>query len=237
MNTMLWISGWSADASIWKALQLNFPDYQHQTIDFTQCSSRQEIIDVTTKTFQRLNSPTTIVAWSMGAMLTLEYGIFGKRWIQQLLLISATHQFIRSPHYPAGWDQRILKRMLKQLTQHKKEVIHQFDQRMFTPEEQSTPAYTQWGNRRQVLPSTAALCAGLEYLQDYQLTHQHLTLWKDTPIHLLTGQEDTICPKEGAQQLHQQLPTSSLTLWKNAGHLPFRTEPERFYHWMKGKMK
>jgi pimeloyl-[acyl-carrier protein] methyl ester esterase len=52
------------------------------------------------------------------------------------------------------------------------------------------------------------------------------------PVRLLHGSRDRVCPPAAAELLAEALPEVELTVWPEAGHAPFLTQPDRFRSWL-----
>jgi pimeloyl-[acyl-carrier protein] methyl ester esterase len=181
-------------------------------------------------------SSIIIVAWSMGAMLSIELTPLFQERLKKLFLVGTTEKFTTTRKTdPNGWHPRILEKMKKQLSQNVTQVISQFDRQMFSDEEIANGYLEKWQlHFRQVLPNLDALHAGLCYLQKYH-AQPSITNFQ-IPTYLLTGEKDTICPKDGALSLSTLFLKNNLCVLKEAGHIPFWTNPEIFFDWMKTRL-
>jgi pimeloyl-[acyl-carrier protein] methyl ester esterase len=52
------------------------------------------------------------------------------------------------------------------------------------------------------------------------------------PVRLLHGGRDRICPLDAARLFAEALPRAELTVWPEAGHAPFLSQPDRFRSWL-----
>jgi pimeloyl-ACP methyl ester carboxylesterase len=53
-------------------------------------------------------------------------------------------------------------------------------------------------------------------------------LMQSIPVQVIWGEEDSVIPVDHAHIAHAALPGSSLAIFENAGHMPFRDYPDRF---------
>jgi pimeloyl-[acyl-carrier protein] methyl ester esterase len=231
--SFLWLSGWSVPANVWDIQTSYWPHIFHKKVDFYRCKTEHDIISSTLEAFKQLPTPIYVIGWSLGAMVALELAHICSKQIQILFLIGGTPKFIRNPLLsPYGWNRRVLQKMKEKLYYDKKAVISSFHQQMFSSMEKNQGVYTAWKNEmREQLPTTENLIAGLNYIYSFQAYDYLPSL--QIPVFLLTGNEDIICPPEASQQLSKAIPQGYLTIWEKVGHIPFWTNSNQFYQWMK----
>jgi len=162
-----------------------------------------------------------VVAWSLGAMRALEAAT--EIELGSLTLVAATAQFVRGDGYRCGWPERTLIRMSERLAMDAGAVLDEFFALALAPgEELATPLA-----REQDL---AVLERGLAYLGDFTMLARASDI--RCPVRLLHGGRDRICPPAAAELLAEALPQAELTIWPEAGHAPFLTQPDRFRSWL-----
>lgn len=225
-NSFLWLSGWSVYKEVWDEQISFWPQAVHQKIDFSMCTRKEDHLPQVQQALLQLPTPVCIVGWSLGAFVALELWNKTTHPRHSFYLTGVGSQFVRSDLYPYAWDQRVLKRMKKQLDINPAEVLQQFDKKIFSHGGHDE----KWHKLRETTPSIASLHAGLDYLIDFTFEP---SLNCNTPTFLLGGEEDPITSSEGTIHLHQHLPHSTLTQWKDAGHIPFLTHPQQFHKWMR----
>lgn len=230
-QAFLWVSGWSVPAKIWELFYKAWPNAKHYSFSFDACTKEAEIIDQAIDVFQQIDAPSiNVVGWSLGAMVALELGSRFPSKINHLFLIAGVAKFISSDRMGLGWDVRVLRQMKIRLKTNLPEVIHSFDLKMFTQEEQQTGYLSSWNEAfRNKYPNIPSLQAGLDFLQHFTFSSPE---YVKMPISLLAGDQDQICPSDLTQDLAQQLPYSKFTLWENSGHASFWTKREAFLQWM-----
>ena len=162
-----------------------------------------------------------VVAWSLGAMRALEAAT--ETELASLTLIGATGQFVRGDGYRCGWPERALVRMRERLALDAGAVLDEFLALALAPgEELAEP-----------LPrdqDAAVLERGLAFLGDFTMLARASDI--HCPVRLLHGGRDRVCPPGAAELLAEVLPQAELTLWPEAGHIPFLTQPDRFRLWL-----
>lgn len=234
----LWVTGWSATPAVWREIQQHLPGIRHVNVPVHRCSHPEQIVDTILEAGESVRECRRVAAvgWSMGAMAALEACLQAPELFQRLVLIGAVGRFTNNRINPRGWDRSVLEQMKEQMSHHPREVLARFDRRMFTPEERGTEAFTRWKQGRQeYLPSRRVLRAGLDYLCRYDISDEARLI--QCPVDVLHGGRDAVCPRAGGERLVTALPTGLWTVWEEAGHLPFWTQPGRFEQWLKERLE
>jgi pimeloyl-[acyl-carrier protein] methyl ester esterase len=161
-----------------------------------------------------------VVAWSLGAMQALEAATSVK--VGSLTLVGASGQFVRRGAYRHGWPERALLLMRERLTENAGAVLNEFWALTLAPGEE-TPPPPREGDR-------IKLERGLAFLGDYSMLERASDI--RCPVRLLHGGRDRVCPLAAAELLAQALPNAELTVWPEAGHAPFLSQPDRFRSWL-----
>jgi pimeloyl-[acyl-carrier protein] methyl ester esterase len=76
----------------------------------------------------------------------------------------------------------------------------------------------------------AVLEYGLAYLGEFTMLERASDI--HCRVRLLHGGRDRICPLAAAELLAEALPNAELTVWPEAGHALFLTQPDRFRSWL-----
>lgn len=234
---VLWLTGWSVPPSVWEPFVDRFcRDHLH---------SRHRLVDVHALLEKGsgwslesddwlADGPWWLVGWSMGGMVALEWARTAPDRVRGVFAIGVTDQFVRSSRSPDGWDERVLRRMERRLSDDTERVLVDFDRRMFSPAEEKAGWLDRWRRsyRSQDRPDVSQLLTGLAFLRRFSFSDGTVSV----PVFLLHGEDDVICPVSGAKRLARILPKAECTVWKDTGHLPFWTQPERFHSWLKERM-
>ena len=167
-----------------------------------------------------IEAGTEVVAWSLGAMQALE--VATRLQLGSLTLIGASGQFVRRGTRKQGWPERTLLRMRERLDQDAGGVLDDFWALALAPGE-SVPAPPR---ERDV----ATLERGLAFLAAYSMLDRASNI--SCPVRLLHGGRDRVCPLAAAELLAEALPSAELTVWPEAGHAPFLSQPDRFRAWL-----
>ena len=168
----------------------------------------------------KIETGADIVAWSLGAMQALEAATTTD--LASLTLIGASGQFTRRGDYRLGWPERTLRRMHERLAENPDAVLDEFWSLALAPGEEASPPPREH--------DVATLQRGLAFLADYSMLDRARRI--SCPVRLLHGGRDRVCPPAAAELLAESLPQAELTIWPEAGHAPFLTQPDRFRAWL-----
>ena len=107
-------------------------------------------------------------------------------------------------------------------------ALEEFRLYMFSQKEREALGFLKvWETLMKIVtPNRKALFLGLELLQSADF-RQDLKLI-DKPALLIAGEKDTIITKSASEFMQQEIPGSELVIFKDSGHAPFLTQPERF---------
>lgn len=163
-----------------------------------------------------------VVAWSLGAMQALEAA--GTVELESLTLVGASGQFVRRGAYRHGWPERALLLMRERLTVNADAVLDELWALALAPGEETPPPPPPREQNASILEQ------GLAFLGDYSMLERASEI--SCPVRLLHGGRDRVCPLAAAELLAEALPNAELTVWPEAGHAPFLSQPDRFRSWL-----
>lgn len=168
----------------------------------------------------KIEQGAEVVAWSLGAMQALEAATTTD--FASLTLIGASGQFVRRGEYRHGWPERALLRMRDRLGESPDAVLDELWALALAPGEEVPPPPREY--------DAATLERGLAFLADYSMLDRASRI--SCPVRLLHGGHDRVCPPAAAELLAELLPHAELTVWSEAGHAPFLSQPDRFRAWL-----
>jgi pimeloyl-[acyl-carrier protein] methyl ester esterase len=168
----------------------------------------------------KIEAGAEVVAWSLGAMQALEAATATE--LASLTLVGASGQFVRQGKYRYGWPERALLRMRERLTEDTDAVLDEFWALALAPGEEVSPPPRE--------RDAATLQRGLTFLAAYSMLDRASRI--SCPVRLLHGGHDRVCPPAAAELLAESLPHAELTIWPEAGHAPFLSQPDRFRAWL-----
>jgi pimeloyl-[acyl-carrier protein] methyl ester esterase len=224
---VLLLSGWSVPVDTWRGVVASSSPAVHCRFD--GCTEPDDFVATAGDALSACASEVTVIGWSLGAMVGLELAHSHPDRVRRMCLVGATDRFVAQPGDTVGWSTRVLERMERAVSKSPDEVLQAFDDAMFSPTERAGGAIDAWraivGRDREPV---ASLRAGLRYLAHFQLDPSEIS----TPIAVLHGEADTICPVGGARRLVGGLTNGTLEVWPDAGHAPFVAQPDRFAAWL-----
>jgi pimeloyl-[acyl-carrier protein] methyl ester esterase len=222
---------------------------------YADCDSVEQMRERLRRMIREETAPVHLIGWSLGGMLALEAAL--EQWersapedaggaehlphpIVRVILIGATLRFA-GPDRAKSWPERIVRRMKTQMETRPEETLLRFAESMFSAAEREYRSeYPRWMERLRLNTdfSRQGLDAGLQYLLETDLTgrwsrfasgrsengsvalpdeHRPDVVW-------LHGTEDPICPFGAVADI----PDRALIVFRGAGHVPFKTEPDLF---------
>jgi pimeloyl-ACP methyl ester carboxylesterase len=164
-NEILWIHGWATSANVWQPSIQRITDYHHHVLDFSQCISESDFIQVLRNKLAELNRPVSVVGWSLGGMILLQHLLeTSDPLIQRAIIVDATLCFV-DRRARLGWPEFVLRRMQANIISGEtNQTLVQFFAKMSLPSDVQLRPETDF--------STSVLVAGLEYLIQTDLREQ-----------------------------------------------------------------
>ncbi len=174
-----------------------------------------------------------LVGWSLGGLLAMQaalaesvrQGRSNHASIRGLILIAATPCFSRREHWPHGVAEPLVEQMAIDLESDPEQVFNRFLALEVHGSEHAAADLRLLRKEafRHGLPSTAALCAGLDVLRTSDLTSQLDQL--KLPVLLIGGRRDRLVPYAALEASALALPDVHLVRIPGAAHAPFLTNP------------
>ncbi|WP_149453425.1 alpha/beta fold hydrolase [Pasteuria penetrans] len=221
----VWLPGWSLSTHLW-----NPTNRILYSLSDRIAASKQYFINFSEgyPLWEQVNhqihetAPVVLVGWSMGGFVALEWACRYPSRVAGLVLGAVGPYFPLQPRN--GWTS-----LLRQAERNPGRLLQKFDHQLFSLEEQ------KWGAREHfqrelrtsnAQPTQQSLVWGLRYLQQISFSREQLAAIRSIPIHLHTGQEDTIVPPRSTQKLTLWLPRAKYKVWDAAGHLACWSQPK-----------
>jgi len=170
--------------------------------------------------------PLTILGWSVGGQVALEWARLERERVRALVLMSTTPSFARRPDWPHAMTATTLSQFSDELT-----VAYRLTLRRFVTLQvhgSERPRETLASLRSQLFargePTPRALSDWLELLTSSDLRGEIGTI--SQPALVIAGDRDTITPVAAARWLAGALPRASLAEIPGAAHAPFLSHPD-----------
>ena len=232
LNRIITVSGWSAPAEIMAPLANAIAQPKH--IQHTSVSDLLANSDHETnmpapyaKTLSNLintnEPPATIIAWSMGGIVTLEAAINTTLNVDQIILISSTTRFCSASDYSPGTAPVKIRAMQAALMINPQKTFQAFLTDSAHPHNTTKDIIDKRLNTALAF-GKKNLSHGLKYLRKTDLRHTAKNI--SIPILVLHGRQDKIIPYQAAEQLVDIIPTAKLVTFENAGHDLLTQNPE-----------
>ena len=165
-------------------------------------------------------APTTVVGWSLGALIALELARLYPERVARLILIGATPRFAAAPDWPHGLDAGTVAAFGEDYTHQTAACLRRFLTLQSLGEKTA---------RRSLLSRLETACVphpegrplpaladGLKILSGSDLRPRLVTIGQ--PVHLIHGDGDTLMPLAAARWLAAALPNARLSVLEGCGH-------------------
>ena len=186
----------------------------HMPVDFSKCQHALDISRITSSCITSAPQKTVVVGWSLGAMAAQASINEKSDHIALLFLISSSPAFIRNSLFTSQVEERQLRSLEKRVIKDPLRAVIDFrnsirSKRTTEISVTSDDIPIRWGKE--------SLLAGLDFLASYQID---LSVSKavNIPVSILHGEEDFICPPNGALELAKIYRKSNLSILRRIGH-------------------
>lgn len=220
-QTVLWLPGWGFEPDVFNGIRSAFPNNTHHVnVSWNGLQESGEVAGRARTALAQTDGKVFVVGWSLGALAALELALEIKKNVTRLALFAPTSCFVKMDHYEFGWDERVVRRMQKQLKKNKDKVLADFHERMYF---ESKDAEVAGDFSHSSGESVQSLNAGLDYLMGTDLRERLTEI--NQPMLLFQGMEDVICPPEASSLIEEKAGgyVSSVEMPK-VGHSTFMTE-------------
>lgn len=231
---LIMLPGWGMKDCVWNRISGYLSkDFELIFIDWTGVDSlngfQNRVVDVLDK---KKISSFSLLGWSLGSLTALEIASGSQFDIKQLILFGGTSSFVihREDGYQNGWDSRIVERMQSLLYKNTRETLHDFYGAMFSEEEKRNSFHTEFlemADSRLSGQPADFLALGLDYLIRTDLRDRLADI--KVPVLMVHGGKDSICPLKAALHMKDNLKHATVSVIKDAGHVPFFTAPSLCY--------
>jgi pimeloyl-[acyl-carrier protein] methyl ester esterase len=171
----------------------------------------------------------TLVGWSLGVLVALSAYSGLKERLSGIVLVSGTPKFVASDDYPFGLPEKETRGLSLRLRRSLERTYDDFSRMMFTHDELNGHDYED--TDRQILRTVKRplLDMALRTLEALACADMRAVLPTIcVPALMIHGDMDRICLPEASRYMASLIPGASLTLLKEAGHVPLLSRPEEF---------
>jgi pimeloyl-[acyl-carrier protein] methyl ester esterase len=174
------------------------------------------------------DAPPTLLGWSLGGLVALEWARVRPRDVGALVLTATTPCFVQREGWPHAMPAPTLERFGDELVASYRLTLQRFLTLQMQGGERNRDALAKM---RATLfargePAPAALRAALALLAatDLREVVAHIA----PPALVIAGDRDTLTPLAAARWLAGALPRATLAVLAGAGHAPFISHPDAF---------
>ena len=235
---LVMLHGWGMHSGLWSPLLprlieryrlhlVDLPGHGHSDA-LAAPLSLSRIVDAVERAIAETSppGPLTILGWSLGGQVALEWARLRPERIGALALMSTTPSFVQRP----GWPHAMAETTLRQFGDELRVAYRPTLKRFVTLQVQgSEHARDALGTLRTHLfargePSPQALHDSLELLASSDLRSRLGTI--SQPALVIAGDRDTMTPVAAAHWLADELSHATLVVVPGAAHAPFLSHPE-----------
>ncbi len=172
------------------------------------------------------DSPYTVLGWSLGAQLALEWAATASAQLARLVLFAATPRFMAAADWPYGAPESRLVQLAEDLRRDYRRTIGEFLELQVRG---SAAGEAALGRLRTALfahgeARPAALAAGLDLLMGTDLRPAVGRI--AAPALLIAGQYDRVLRPAASRALAQAMPHARYAEIRRAAHAPFLSHPD-----------
>lgn len=230
MNTenRVFLHGWGTHPVIWEPLLEFFPGARALPLPgYAGSEAASSLEQIAAKLAAQLEDGTTLIGWSLGALVAARAALDFPEKISGLILIAATPCFVNRADWPHGVAAEVFDQFAESLAQDYAGTIRRFLSLQAQGSSEMREVLSQLRRRLldQARPAGGVLEAGLEMLQDTDLRENFPGL--QTPLTLVHGSGDKLAPLAAARWLADAMPHAKLHEIPGAGHAPFLSHPRQ----------
>lgn len=176
-----------------------------------------------------LPEPPTLLGWSLGGAVALQWTLDQPEAIAKLILVNATPCFVARDDWPHAMSTQTLQRFGDELGASYQATLHRFVSLQLQGSKHARDLMTRL--RAELFscgtPSRQSLQAALAALSAIDLRARVGTIAQ--PALVVAGERDTLVPALASAWLAAALPSGRLALLAGAAHAPFLSHPEAFF--------
>lgn len=230
-TSLSFIPGWGSSTSVWTPLigQL-YGTRPIRLLDLpgqgdTPAASGATLANWAEALASRLDGPTVLCGWSLGAMIALQLALQRPQLVEALVLIAPTPRFVACEDWPHGLEPNTVDRFRSGFSSDSEAILRRFAalQAMGDDHRHAVKRELEAARLPHNEDCDQALAQGLAVLSVSDLRADVLTL--DIPARILHGDGDALMPLPAALWLADHLPSARLSVLEGCGHAPLLSRP------------
>jgi non-heme chloroperoxidase len=229
---LLFIPGWTMTSGVWKEQVATFSKTHHVVVMDPRChGNSSKVLSGNTlqqqaKDLRRLLEglqldSVTVVGWSMGVAVVLEYlNEFGSDRLKSLVFVDGSPSMVKKEDWPHGLTPEETYHLLMQFENQRMAKTNEYVDGMFKTER--TESELEWMVKEALrTPTTVSTLLGYDYFS----TDRRPSLAKvAVPTLILMTPES----KDVGEFMKSRITGSELTVFDGLGHAMFLDDPKRF---------
>jgi pimeloyl-[acyl-carrier protein] methyl ester esterase len=179
--------------------------------------------------FASLPEPPTVLGWSLGGAVALQWALDQPDAVAKLVLVGTTPCFVARADWPHAISEETLRRFGDELAASYRSTLQRFVTLQLQGGDHARQILAQI--RTQLFargaPSRQSLADALDALAAIDLRARVGAITQ--PALVIAGQRDTLVPPAAGAWLTAALPAGRLATIAGAAHTPFLSHPESFF--------
>jgi pimeloyl-[acyl-carrier protein] methyl ester esterase len=179
--------------------------------------------------FAPLPEPPTVLGWSLGGAVALQWALDKPEAIAKLILVSTTPCFVARDDWPHAMSGQTLRRFGDELAASYRATVQRFVTLQVQGSEHERELLAQMRAQlfARAIPSRQTLGAALDALAAIDLRTRLGAIGH--PALVVVGERDTLVPAAAGRWLAAALPNGRVAPIAGAAHAPFLSHPEAFF--------
>ena len=179
----------------------------------------------------------SIMGWSLGGQLAIEYQNKYRKKVKQLILVSTTPCFVNNNNWNYGVERKVFDNFSSSVLYDWHSAMRKFFnlQLIGAKDKKNILAKLENYFLNKKSPSIEALGKGLRFLidNDYRDKLKRIKI----PVLILSGNKDKLIPLKASEFLNENILNSRLKIIDGATHIPFMSHQEIFIQHVSEFMK
>jgi len=234
-HNVVLIHGWGMHGGLWGQFGEQLAnEYQTHTIDLPGFGyskdvendfSLDSLTDVVEKYIKKLNSPVTLIGWSLGGLIVQNILKRKNVTLDKVVLIAATPSFTKKEGWNAAMDKSVFNDFANDLKLDYKKTLKRFLSLQTRGSDLGREDLRELNTKlkERGVPNISALEKGLNILSNTDL---RLNDKNEMPAMVVLGEKDTLVPVEVISEFEKSFSNLTKLILNKSGHAPFISSPD-----------
>ena len=231
---VLLIHGWGTSGKIWEGCEeLIKKDYKLFIIDLPGMGSSPIINPYNIKKLieqidKIIPEKVTIIGWSLGGLIAIQYALKYPKKINSLICISSTPCFVQKKGWSYGVDMNFFKKFNRDFISNWRKTLKKFFILQLIKSKTNKMIINKLENDfiGKSPPSKEALKKTLSILEETDIRNDIKKI--NLPTLVIAGRKDMITDYRSTIWLKKNIKNSESYIFDNAGHMPFVSHKKEF---------